>query len=466
MKKFELSRRACLKGLGVSIALPWLEIMGMPGAQAQTSGAPLRFMTCYVPNGIRMDRWKPSTTGTAYTMPPILSSLERHRSELNIISGLANYPASVTNERWAGSHARATGALLTQTPLVSGSSNLVNGKSLDQVIADEMQGKTVLPSLEIGAREGSSSGNCEDGFSCAYLHNLSWRDGNTPMKKIVSPNQAFERLFKSDSTGGGTTGPVVSNPISDQSILDKVTARIDELNRLLGSEDKEKLDQYLTSIREVEKNLPSEGTPISVGACPLESAPNDASNYQDTVDQMIDLIALAFQCDKTRVITYMMEDSLNTPSRYGFLGVNGSFHEISHHGNNTGNLNDIETINTWEVERFAILMDKLASIPEGDGTVLDNSFLLFTSEFGDADDHYHWDLPMLTAGKAGGYLKTGQHVSYNISSRNNPEPSLDDTPMADLFLNVLEAFDINQSTFGSIGNGQPYGTSTLSEIKA
>ena len=463
MKNVKLSRRSCLKGLGASIALPWLEIMGMPNANAQASD-PLRFMCMYVPNGIRMDRWTPSSIGTDFSMPDILASMERHRDQMNVISGLANYPASVTEERWAGSHARGTGALLTQTPLVSGSSNLVNGKSLDQIIADELRGQTTLASLELGAREGSSSGSCEDGFSCAYLHNLSWRDGDTPMKKIISPNQAFQRLFGSDTTGGSTETPV-TNPISDGSILDIVKERIAELNRQLGASDQAKLDQYLTSIREVELNLPTEIVSSS-GTCPLESAPSDASSYQDTVTQMIDLIALAFQCDKTRVITYMLEDSLNTPARYGFLGVNDSFHSISHHGGNSGNLDKIQTINTWEVEQFALLLDKLSAIQEGDGTVLDNSFLLFTSEFGDADDHYHWDLPMLTAGKAGGYLKAGQHISYDISSRGRPEPSLNDKPMANLFLNVLESFNINQSTFGTINSSDPYGTSTLSEIKA
>ncbi len=460
MKKFELSRRACLKGLGVSIALPWLEIMGMPKAHAATG--PLRFMCMYVPNGIRMDRWKPSSTGTGWAMPSILASLENHRDYVNVISGLANYPASVTEERWAGSHARGTGSLLTQTPLVSGNTNLVNGKSLDQVIADNLRGQTTLPSLELGAREGSSSGNCEDGFSCAYLHNLSWRDGDTPMKKIISPNQAFTRLFGGDTTGGTT---VIENPINDVSILDTVKDRIDELNGLLGSADQAKLDQYLTSIRETEQNLPND-PPVSGGACPDQSAPVDESSYADTVTQMIDLIALAFQCDKTRVITYMLEDSLNTPAKYSFLGVSDGFHSISHHGGSESKLNDIQTINTWEVEQLAILMDKLKAIPEGDGNVLDNTFMLFTSEFGDGDNHYHWDLPMITAGKAGGYLRTGQHVSYNMSSRGNPEPSLNDTPMANLFLNVLEAFNIEQSTFGTIGNGQPYGTSTLADIKA
>lgn len=462
MKKIELSRRACLKGVGASIALPWLEIMGMPKAYAQ-AGDPLRFMCMYVPNGIRMDRWTPETTGSGFAMPDILASMERHRNNMNVISGLANHPASVTDKEFAGSHARATGSLLTQTPLVSGTSNLVNGKSLDQILADNLRGQTTLASLELGAREGSSSGNCEDGFSCAYLHNLSWRDGDTPMKKIVSPNQAFQRLFGSDTTGG--SAPVVGNPINDGSILDAVKARIAELNTLLGSADKAKLDQYLTSIREVELNLPPEIV-TSPGACPIQLAPNDADAYEDTVSQMIELIALAFQCDKTRVVTYMLEDSLNTPARYNFLGVNESFHGISHHGRNATKLNQIQTINTWEVEQFALLLDKLGSIEEGDGSVLDNSFLLFTSEFGDADDHYHWDLPMLTAGKAGGYLTGGKHVAYDIRSRNNPAPSLNDKPMADLFLNVLEAFDINQSTFGLTESGAPYGTSPLSEIKA
>ncbi len=464
MKVKKLSRRACLKGMGVSIALPWLEIMGMPVASAQTSSDPLRFLTFYVPNGIRMSEWKPSSEGTNFSMPSILQSLEPHRDSVNIISGLANYPASVTDSRWAGSHARGTGALLTQTPLVSGTSNLVNGKSLDQVLADELRGQTNLASLEIGAREGSSSGNCEDGFSCAYLHNLSWRDGDTPMKKIVSPSQAFQRLFGSTSTAGETVNPV-TNPISESSILDVVMERIDALNGVLGMEDKAKLDQYLTSIREVELSLPTSPS-VSAGSCPLEDAPSDADDYENGVSQMIDLIALAFQCDKTRVITYMMEDSLNTPSRYSFLGISGSFHELSHHGNSESNLSDIQTINTWEVEQFSSLLTKLSGMAEGDGTVLDNSFILFTSEFGDGDNHYHWDLPMLTAGKAGGYLQAGQHISYDINSRSAPEPSLDDVPMANLFLNVLEAFGIPQTTFGTIGDGQPYGTSTLSEIKA
>lgn len=465
MKIKKLSRRACLKGLGASIALPWLEIMGMPSANAQANN-PLRFMCMYVPNGIRMDKWTPTSTGSGFAMPDILASMERHRSHMNVISGLANYPASVTEERWAGSHARGTGALLTQTPLVSGSSNLVNGKSLDQVLADSLRGQTALASLELGAREGSSSGNCEDGFSCAYLHNLSWRDGDTPMKKIISPNQAFQRLFGGDSTGvDDSGGSNVSNPINDGSILDVVKERIAELNRQLGASDQAKLDQYLTSIREVELNLPPEII-VAPGTCPAQSAPNDASSYQDNVSQMLDLIALAFQCDKTRVITYMLEDSLNTPARYGFLGVSDAFHSISHHGGNSTKLDKIQTINTWEVEQFALLLDKLAATPEGDGSVLDNSFLLFTSEFGDADDHYHWNLPMLTAGKAGGYLRGGQHISYQVNSRNNPEPSLSDKPMANLFLNVLEAFNVNQTTFGSIGNGQAYGTSSLLEIKA
>lgn len=465
VKSPTLSRRACLKGLGASIALPWLEIMGMPTAHAQTSASPLRFLTCYVPNGINMDEWKPGSTGAGYTMPSSLSPLEAHRAKLNVISGLANYPASVTEERWAGSHARATGSLLTQTPLVSGTSNLVNGKSLDQVLADQLAGQTTLSSLELGTREGSASGNCEDGFSCAYLHNISWRDGDTPMKKIISPRQAFIRLF-ADTTTGGNGELVAGNAINDASILDNVMERIASLNNILGQEDQAKLDQYLTSVRSVEQNLP-DVTPISAGTCPQQDAPTDSNDYSTHVEQMIKLMALAFQCDKTRVITYMMEDSLNTPSgKYGFLGINDSFHELSHHGGDSDTLNKIAQINQWEVSMFSDLLTKLDNAQEGDGSVLDNSFILFTSEFGDADDHYHYNLPMLTAGGAGGYLNGGQHISYPFTRTYQPEPSLNDTPMANLYLNVLEAFGINQGSFGTLEDGQAYGTSTLSEIKA
>jgi len=412
----------------------------------------------YVPNGIRMNRWKPTTTGANYALPPILSPLATVKQDINVISGLANYPASVTQKEFAGSHARGTGSLLTQTPLTFGTSNLQNGKSLDQIIADQMSGKTALPSLELGFREGSASGNCEDGYSCSYLHNLSWRDGNTPMKKIAKPDQAFQRLF---TTTGGSI-PAELN--QDRSILDSVQERIGTLNKQLGRDDKAKMDQYLTSVREVEKNLPAGGG-ASSGSCPISTAPVATQDYEQTTKQFLDLMALAFQCDKTRVITYMMEDSLDTPARYSFLGVSDNFHELSHHGGSTAKLDKIETINTWEVKQFYYLVNKLKSINEGDRSLLDNCIMLFTSEFGDGDNHYHWDLPMLMAGKGGGYLKTGLHVSYPIFSKDSPAPSLKDRPLADLFLTVLGAYGINQSTFGSTGTSA-YGKSLLTEIKA
>jgi hypothetical protein len=180
---------------------------------------------------------------------------------------------------------------------------------------------------------------------------------------------------------------------------------------------------------------------------------------------MLDLIALAFQCDRTRVITFMMEDALDTPAQYGFLGVSGGYHNISHHGGDADNLAAIETICTWEVEQLAYLLDRLVAMKEGDGNVLDSSIVLFASEFGDGDDHFHWDLPVLTAGRAGGRFKTDQHVTYAMKSRDQPEPSLSDRPMADLFLNILGAFDIERDTFGTTGD-EPYGKAPLAELEA
>ncbi len=468
-KPFRLSRRACLRGLGVSLALPWLEVME---ATAQTAADPLRFLTLFVPNGMRMDRYKPSGTGTDWTPSPILSSLSPYKEYVNVVSGLANYPASVTTERWSGSHARGTGALLTQTPLAfTSGDDISNDISLDQVIAQSLQGKTHLPSLELGIRQGSSSGNCEDGYSCAYLHNLSWADPTTPMKKMIDPRLVFERLFQGyDPNPNPDTGtPVVNKqPLYDRSLLDTVQTRIQSLNQRLGQADRAKLDEYLTAVRAVEKNLPPydpSGTSGPTVSCDPGSAPPSELEYPDHVKVMLDLIVLAFQCDQTRVISFMLEDALNTPARYGFLGVDGGYHGISHHGGDPSKLNAIEKICTWEVEQLAYLLGRLLEIKEGDKTLLDNSIILFTSEFGDGDDHYHWDLPVLTAGKAGGRFKTGLHVSYPVKSGGQPEPSLEDQPMANLFLNILEAFDIERTTFGSTGS-EPYGTQPLAELKA
>jgi hypothetical protein len=471
MKLAPLSRRACLRGLGVSMALPWLEAMAPARARAQAK-APLRFAVVYAPNGVRMDTYRPKAAGAAWEMTPTLEPLRPHKANLNVISGLANYPASIVTKEFAGSHARGAGALLTQSPLAfTAGSDIKNGVSLDQVLAGHLAGATTLPSLELGIRAGSAGGNCEDGFSCAYLHNISWSSPTTPMKKLTDPRATYQRLF-----GNGVTtrppdvpGKVDNTAAYEASLLDLVAVRSRALQTRLGKSDRAQLDEYFTMVRSVEQRLRRIPPPMMPGmpvarCMPGPEPAGGAIDYAAHVTLMLDLMVLAFQCDATRVITFMMEDSLDTPGRFGFAGVSGDHHDISHHGRSPQKLANLAVIDLWYAGRLAHFLGKLSTIQEGDGTLLDNSIVLYTSEFGDGDDHYHWDLPVLVAGRAGGRFRTGQHIVYPHSGSGGPS-NKSDMPMANLFLNFLHAFGINQTTFGTDGSS-PYGTKPLSEISA
>ncbi|MBX7098990.1 MAG: DUF1552 domain-containing protein [Myxococcaceae bacterium] len=468
MKPFRLSRRTMLRGLGTALALPALEAMLPARASAQAAAAPLRFLTVFIPNGVRMDLWKPTTTGTSFTLPATLQPLQPYKSKLSVVSGLSNYPASITTQEFAGAHARGTGALLTQCPLAfTSGTNIKNGISVDQVIANSLKTQTRLPSLELGARAGSQSGNCEDGYSCAYVHNLSWSGPTTPMPKMTKPRDVFNRLFAGGVPSADAGTPMVDpSLVYDRSVLDAVAGRARALQLKLGTADRQKLDEYLTAVRAVEQRVQALSTPppVTVAQCTPGTAPTDPTDYQLLLDTMSDMIALAFRCDITRVSTFMLQDSLDTPTiNYGGA-ITASHHELSHHGNDATKLAGLAKIDLFEAQRFAYLLSKL-DVPEANGsTVLDNSIVLFTSDFGDGDDHYHWNLPMVVAGKGGGKLKTGQHVSYAHTSGDTPA-SKTDMPLANLFLNVLQAFNLNQSTFGTDGTN-PYGTKPLPELIA
>jgi hypothetical protein len=464
-----LSRRAVLRGLGASVALPWLEVMA-PRALAQGKG-PLRFAVVYAPNGIRMDTYRPKAAGAAWEMTPTLAPLAPFKADLNVISGLANYPASIVSKEFAGSHARGAGALLTTAPLAfTAGAGIKNGISLDQVLAGHLKAQTALPSLELGIRAGSAGGNCEDGFSCAYLHNIAWSSPTTPVKKVTDPRAVFQRLF------GGTPRPPTGEPgkpdhtaTYEASVLDLVALRSRELHKRLGRSDRAKLDEYFTMVRSVEERLRKQaaappGAPPGTMCTPGSEPASGALDYAAHVTLMLDLMVLAFQCDQTRVITFMMEDSLDTPNRFGFLGVGGDHHEISHHGRSPQKLAQLATIDLWYAQRFAHFLGKLKASKEGDATLLDSCAVLYTSEFGDGDDHYHWDLPVILAGRAGGKFRTGQHIVYPHSGSSGPSNKTD-MPLANLYLNILQAFGLNQSTFGTDGSN-PYGQKPLGELQA
>jgi hypothetical protein len=507
MRNFQLSRRTLLRGAGAALALPWLEAMLPRAARAQGgSGKPLRFIVWTLPDGVRMDAWTPKETGAAYTITPILKPLEPYRANFNVISGLANTPASVVSgDVFAGSHARATGAMLTQMPLTfTSGTNIKNGISVDQVIANLLKQQVPglrLPSLELGAVYAGATGNCEDGFSCAYLTNLAWSGPTTFLPKETNPKAVFDRLTKGGlpmgsaaqpAAQGGATPKVDKASVYTKSILDRVVADTQELQKNLGKSDRDKLSDYLDSVNELERRvqavMPSGATPgapaqpAAGSACQAIAAPTDGTylgsdrsknvyKYPDLLKVMNDLMAFALQCDLTRVITFMSEIPLNTQTNFSFIGVNSSnYHdEISHHSGNPQKLAGIQTVNSFYAEQFGYFLGKLAAMRDPDGSsVLDNSIILFTSEFGDGDNHYHYDLPVLVAGGVGAGWKPGRHIAYP-STPDRGAGAVEtarrgDMPLANLYISVMQAFGMNVSTFGSVDGTTPYGTKPLSEL--
>jgi hypothetical protein len=470
VKRLQLSRRTVLRGAGVSMALPWLEIMEPRRAQAQTSSA-VRFLVCYAPNGFLMNKWKPTATGTTWTLPPLLAKLEPYRSDFSMISGLGSYPASIATA-FGGSHTRACAAMLTQVPISAGA--VRNAVSLDQIIANHLKDKTKFPSLQLGGRGSTGGGNCEDQYSCAYNTNLSWV-GDNFLPKQVNPLDVFNRLF----AGGAPMpmpGPVVpdNKALYKKSILDVVHARAVALNKLLGKSDQAKVSEYFNSVRQVEQQIAKTiGQPgMPVGQCTIGMPPKAVSMdnvpFNEHLDLLSDVLALAFQCDVTRVATFMYEHSFSDQRNLNLIpGVTRRHHALSHL-NNASALAELEKIQGFYIDRFVHLMGKLKNMKEGNGTVLDNSVIYFTSEFGDGYSHNMRDLPVLVAGKGGGKLKTGLHVSFPLDpapgtgadGKGNPK----DKQLAALHLNALQVFGIPMQTFGNDGKGTPIATAPISEI--
>jgi hypothetical protein len=526
VKTFQLSRRACLKGAGVALGLPMLEAMLPVGRRARAqaaAGKPLRLLVWTFPDGARMDAWTPSATGANYTTTPILKPLDPYKAKLNVISGLANTPASVVNgDIFAGSHARATGAMLTQVPLVfTSGTNFKAGISFDQVIANDLKVRVPslrLPSLELGAVYAGATGNCEDGFSCAYLTNLAWSGPTTFLPKETNPKAVFDRLIAGGLPTGGTTTttttptttttttttptppPVDKSLVYRKSVLDLVAADTNTLRKRLGKSDQTKLSDYLDSVSELQRRItaltppPTPGptptpmpmptpSPTPGNACVAIPVPKDGTylgrdrtknvySYPEILTAMNDLIAMAFACDLTRVVTFMSEIPLNTQTNFSFCGVDSSnYHnDISHHGGDPAKLDGMQKVNTFYATQFAYLLGKLAAATDADGSsVLDNCAIIFTSEFGDGDDHYHYDLPVVLAGRAGGAFATGRHIRY-ASTPDKGAGAIGtarraDMPLANLYISIMQAFGLNVSSFGTVDGTTPYGTAPLSELR-
>ena len=417
-----LSRRTVLQGLGAGIALPWLEAMGCRAAMAGGPGSsgplPRRMAFFYVPNGVHLPDWIPTETGLHFSLPSTLQPLAPFKDDLLVLTGLAQQNAEALGDG-PGDHARSLASFLTGThALKTDGAGIRVGISVDQVAAQKIGRQTRLPSLELGIERGAQSGNCDSGYSCAYSSNISWRSANMPMAKEVNPRLVFDRLF-SPSARQGSPADRLKRELYRKSILDLVNDDAKQLRNRLGVNDRRKIDEYLTAVREVElrigqtesgaRNVPAPGVSRPRGT------PDDIGEH---IRLMFDLVALAFQCDMTRICTFMYANEGSTRS-YPSINVPDGHHDLSHHGGDPKKHEKLKIINRFHIEQFAYLLDKLKSIKEGSGTVLDHSMIVYGSGISDGDRHNHDNLPILVCGKGGGTIKSGRHLTVTPQPLNN-----------------------------------------------
>jgi hypothetical protein len=389
----------------------------------------------YAPNGKHMPDWKPKEVGTISRLPPTLLPLQEWKDQASILSGLAQRNANPNGEG-PGDHARAMATFLTGCrPRKTSGEDVSVGVSIDQVIAAAVGRSTRLPSLELGCEGGKLGGTCDNGYSCAYQTNLSWRTASTPMPKETDPRLVFERLF-------GDRFRPDSDRFRDRceqerrSILDFVAEDTCHLSEELGAGDRRKLDEYLTSAREVERRLQQSQPAIAIGRDHLVRPAGVPENFEKHARLLADLVALAFQADLTRVVTFVLGNDGSNRS-YREVGVPDGHHDVSHHGNDPVRFEKLRRINRLHVSQLAYLMGRLKAIPQGSGTLLDHSLIVYGSGISDGDRHNHDDLPILVTGGGGGIHRGGRHVRYP-----------DGTPLCNLHLSLLKAVGVPATRFG------------------
>lgn len=429
-----ISRRTVLRGAGAVLALPWLEAMAPRVARAAVAaGDParaIRMAALFFPNGVWQDCWTPEKTGFDWTPPRQLLPLAPLKEHVSVVSGLWHQATNTGDGHYVKDAAWLTGTTIHKTTGVDLNSG---GVSMDQIAARKLGQMTPLPSLELGAEPVNSGVDANVGYTRVYGSHIAWRQPTQPLAKEISPRLVFDRM--TTVAGGKPTSR------SNRPLLDVVGEDAGRLRARLGESDRRRLDEYLESVHTLEARLRrSEDGAGSTWKSRVDFAtrqpPAEPQDQAERTRLMLDMIALAFESDVTRVVTFMFGNSVSN-ANFSFLeGVKTAHHEASHHSNKPELLDQYERIATWHVAQFAYLVEKLRSLPEGDATVLDNSALLFGSGFRDGNAHDPHDLPLLVAGKAGGRLRSGQHVA---ATRDNP--------MANLLLTMLRAAEVPAEHF-------------------
>lgn len=427
------TRRRFLRSALSGLAIPFLPSAVPRAARAETVETPRRLLFWYVPNGIHMDGWTPTAAGPAYDLPAILQGLGDVQDDVSVLTGLS---ADAGSDSRGGDHARGTGCFLTSTLVrYTAGEDIENGISVDQVAAQAIGDQTPLPSLELGIEGGSSTGNCDSGYSCAYARNISWAGPTTPLPKLTDPLLVFERLFGSPAAGS-TPEEQARDLLLRTSVLDYALDDAHRLQARLGATDRRKLDEYLTGVRSLETRVQA----LAEAVCDPDLDLSSGAELPDTVRMMTDLSVAAFECDLTRVITFMLGNG-GSGRTHPHLGITESHHSLSHHGNDPATLDKLVRIATWEVEAFADLVRKLGDTRDAMGErLIDHALVMFGSEIEDGNTHRHRNMPVLLAGAGGGAHTPGHHRVYDAHE-----------PVADLYIAMLASLGVHVDTFGDDG---------------
>jgi hypothetical protein len=430
-----LARRTFLRGVGATIGLPLLESM-LPAvssvARAQQL-TPTRFTGIFVPHGAAPGYWVPEGTGRGFEYPFVWKPLEPFRKHVVLTSGLwaqsSENPPGVTG----ADHFVAAAYLCGEKPKKTTGADIQAGTTIDQVIAKHSGQDTLLPSLQLAVEDpGANASNCGEGYSCVYTNTISWQTPVRPMPMQVNPQVVFERLFGD----GGTPEERTARREQQRSILDSVTGSLSRLERQVGASDKVRVEQYLSDVREIERRLQI-ATQASTDAPSIAMPYGVPETFDEHIKLQFDLLALAFQADISRVSTLLYARDL-TGRTYPESGTEISFHGGSHHAEDPGRVAQYARLNQYHVKTLAYFIEKLQSIPEGDGTLLDHSLVLYGSNMGNSNQHLHYDVPHVLIGGASGQLKGDRHLAFETRT----------VPTGNLLLSILDMYGIHEDSFG------------------
>src|SRR5437016_1902098 len=435
--KKHIPRRTVLKGAGAALALPLLEAM-VPAAtaMAQTAAKPKsRFVGCFVPHGMAPGYWIPEKEGTGFDFTFCFKPLEPYKDHVTLLSGLhsrsAEHPPGVTGaDHWV-----AAAFLCANKPKKTAGADVYAGTTIDQIIAEKIGQGTLLPSMQLAVEDpGANSSNCGEGYSCTYTNTISWSSPTQPLPMELNPQVVFERMF-----GDGTTAEQRSTRRQrDRSILDSITNNLSRLRKEFSPSDRARLDDYTENVREIERRLQIAMKASTVTPTDMSVPVGVPQSFDEHIKLQFDLLALAFQADITRIGTLLFARDLTGRTYPESEAPTLGFHGGSHHGEDPRRINEYARLNQYHIKMLAHLLENLSKTPDGDGTLLDHSIVLYGSNMGNSNQHLHYDVPHVLIGKLNGKLKGNRHLAYPTKQ----------VPTGNLLLSILDKFDIHQESIG------------------